>query len=170
MAIRESHILKDAVKIAEIAVNSVGTEELVDGAATTPKIADAPNGATTAKINDGAVTTPKLADAPNGVDTGKINDGAVTKAKLKATSIQAGSASVSFPFAAAGVENVNVTITFPTAFAAAPTTVIITCSVADINVAVTGITASDFTVTARDSEGTDYTAAVSATIKWIAIE
>jgi len=82
MAIRESHILKDAVKIAEIAVNSVGTEELVDGAATTPKIADAPNGATTAKINDGAVTTPKLADAPNGVTTVKINDLQVTNPKV----------------------------------------------------------------------------------------
>ena len=148
MAIRESHILKDAVKIAEIAANSVGTEELVDG----------------------VVTTPKIANAPDGVDTGKINDGAITKAKLKATSIQAGSNSVSFPFAATGVENVTATITFPTAFAAAPTTVLITCSVADINVAVTGITATDFTITARDSEGTDYTAAVSAIIKWIAIE
>ena len=108
--------------------------------------------------------------APDAVDTEELKDGAVTKTKLKATSIQAGSASVSFPFAVAGVENVTATITFPTVFAVAPTTVIITCSVADINVAVTGITASDFTVTARDSEGTDYTAALSATIKWIAIE
>jgi len=63
MAIRESHILKDAVKVAEIAANSAGTEELIDGAVTTPKLADAPNGATTTKINDLAVTNPKVADA-----------------------------------------------------------------------------------------------------------
>jgi len=113
----------------------------------------------------------KAADIASGaVDTAELKDGAVTKAKLKATSIQSGSASVSFPFAATGIENVTATVTFPTAFTAAPTTVVISCNVADINVSVTGITASDFTVTARDSEGTDYTAAVSATIYWIAIE
>jgi len=90
--------------------------------------------------------------------------------KLKPSSIQRGSASVSFPFSIAGVENVTADITFPTAFAAAPTIVLINCSVIDIQVAVTAKTASGFTVTARDSEGTDYTAAVSATIDWLAIE
>ena len=68
MAIRESHILKDAVKVAEVAANAVGTEELQDSAVTTAKIAD--SNVTTAKLADGAVTTAKLAD------------GAVTKAKL----------------------------------------------------------------------------------------
>lgn len=38
MAIRQAHILKDAVRVAEIAPTSVGTDELIDGAATKPKI------------------------------------------------------------------------------------------------------------------------------------
>jgi len=84
--------------------------------------------------------------------------------------IQRGSTSVSFGFAAAGIENQTATITFPEAFAAAPTIVLINCSVIDIQVAVTAKTATNFTVTARDSEGTDYTASVSATIDWLAIE
>ena len=41
MAIRESHILKDAVKVAEIAAGAVDTEELKDGAVTNPKVTDA---------------------------------------------------------------------------------------------------------------------------------
>jgi len=99
-----------------------------------------------------------------------IRDGEISKAKLKPSSIQLGSASVSFPFAATGIENVTATITFPTAFAASPTIVLINCSVIDIQVAVTAKTATNFTVTARDSEGTDYTAPVSAQIDWLAIE
>lgn len=39
-------------------------------------------GADAINIKDGAVTTVKLADAPNGVTTGKLTDGAVTAAKL----------------------------------------------------------------------------------------
>lgn len=58
MAIRESHILKDAVKVAEVAANAVGTEELQDSAVTTAKIAD--SNVTTAKLADGAVTKAKL--------------------------------------------------------------------------------------------------------------
>jgi len=99
-----------------------------------------------------------------------IRDGEITKAKLKPSSIQCGSTSVSFPFAAAGIENVTATITFPTAFAAAPTLILINSSVIDIHVAVTAKTATSFTVTARDSEGTDYTASVTAQIDWLAIE
>jgi len=38
MGIRESHILKDAVKIAEIAKEAVGTQELADGAVTKLKV------------------------------------------------------------------------------------------------------------------------------------
>jgi len=120
------------------------------------------------EVASGAVGTEELKDAA--VTEAKLADGSVSKAKLKATSIQAGSASVSFPFAAAGVENVTATITFPTAFAAAPTTILISCDIPDIAVSITGRTASDFTVTARDALGTDYTAAVTARIDWIAIE
>jgi len=99
-----------------------------------------------------------------------LGDKEITLAKLKPSSIQRGSVSVSFPFAAAGVENVTADITFPTSFDAAPTIVLINCSVIDIQVAVTAKTATGFTVTARDSEGTDYTAALSATIDYLAIE
>src|SRR4029453_2590645 len=58
------------------------TINVKDGAITTAKIADAPNGISAAKLNDGAVTTAKHADAPNGVTTAKLNDGAVTLGKL----------------------------------------------------------------------------------------
>jgi len=95
---------------------------------------------------------------------------AITKDKLKKKSIQSGSTSVTFPFAAAGIENVSADITFPVSFDAAPTTILISCSVIDIQVAVTAITTTGFTVTARDSEGTDYTAGVAAAIRWLAIE
>jgi hypothetical protein len=52
--------------------NAIGTTQLADGAVTTAKHADAPNGVTTAKINDAAITTVKVLDA------------AITKAKLAA--------------------------------------------------------------------------------------
>jgi len=99
-----------------------------------------------------------------------IANEAISFQKLNPGSIKRGSASVSFPFAVAGVENVTADITFPQAFAATPTIVLINCSVIDLQVAVTAKTATGFTVTARDSEGTDYTAAVTATIDWLAIE
>jgi len=108
--------------------------------------------------------------APGAVGTEELADESVTKAKLKKTSIQAGSASVTFPFAAAGVEDVSATISFPVAFAAPPSVVLISCNDATINVAVTSVSATGFTVTARDSEGVDYTSSVTVTIRWIAIE
>jgi len=64
MGIRESHILKDAVKTAEVAINAIGTEEMIDGAVTTPKIGDL------------QVTNPKVADAT------------LVKGKLAANTIQ----------------------------------------------------------------------------------
>jgi hypothetical protein len=58
--------------------NSVGTEQLKDGAVTAAKIAD--GAVTTPKIADGAITAPKIADGA--VTTPKIADGAVTSAKI----------------------------------------------------------------------------------------
>ena len=53
----------DTLLATDIAADAVDTEELKNGAVTTPKIADAPNGVSTVKINDVAVTTAKIADA-----------------------------------------------------------------------------------------------------------
>jgi len=82
--------------------------------------------------------------------------------------IQAGRTSVSFPFAAAGEENVSASVTFPTAFAAAPA---VTVAVEGANVGIVNIsvTTTGFTLTVRDDKGTDYTAAQAATIDWIAV-
>jgi len=107
--------------------------------------------------------------APGSVGTEELKDECVTKEKINPKFLQTGATSVSFGFAATGIENVTATITFPTAFDAAPTMVVVTSNTPDINISVTGITASDFTVTARDSEGTDYTAALTVTIYWIAV-
>jgi len=120
------------------------------------------------EVAAGAVGTEELKDAA--VTEAKIADGSVSKAKLKTTSIQAGAADVSIPFAAAGVETVTATVTFPTAFAAAPTTVIITHNRPHMSLAVTAVTASNFTISASDNKGTDYTAAETARVYWIAIE
>jgi len=82
--------------------------------------------------------------------------------------IQAGRTSVSFPFATAGEENVSASVTFPTAFAAAPA---VAASIEGVNVGIVNIsvTATGFTVTVRDDKGTDYTVAQTATVNWIAV-
>lgn len=64
MAIRQSHIAKDAVKVAEIAPNSVGTEELIDGAVTTQKLAA--GAVTKAKIGYKVVAVTVAAAATSG--------------------------------------------------------------------------------------------------------
>jgi len=88
----------------------------------------------------------------------------ITKATL-----QYGKTSVSFPFAAAGEENVSATITFPTAFAAAP---LVVANIEGIDVGIVKIatTTSNFTITVRDDKGTDYTTSQTATVHWIAIK
>jgi len=82
--------------------------------------------------------------------------------------IQAGRTSVSFPFAATGEENVSASVTFPTAFAAAPA-VAVAIEGANVGIVNISVTATSFTVTVRDDKGTDYTAAQAATIDWIAM-
>jgi len=103
------------------------------------------------------------------VETGDIIDEAVTKEKIAAKTLQSGSTSVSFPFAGTGEENVSASISFPTAFDAAPAVI---ASVEGINVGIVSIaaTATGFTITVRDDKGTDYTTAQTATVRWIAIK
>jgi len=94
----------------------------------------------------------------------------IIAARVADTFIQAGAASVSFPFAAAGEENVSVSITFPTPF---PTGVIPEVAAeiegADVGIVRIAVTETGFTLTVRDDKGTDYTAAQAATVRWIAI-
>jgi len=82
--------------------------------------------------------------------------------------LQSGRASVSFPFAAAGEENVSASVTFPKAFATTPA-VTIAIEGADVGIVNISVTTTGFTVTVRDDKGTDYTAAQTATINWIAV-
>jgi len=82
--------------------------------------------------------------------------------------IQAGRTSVSFPFAAAGEENVSASITFPKAFAAAPA-VAVAIEGIDVGVVRIAVTKTGFTVTVRDDKGTDYTTGQAATVNWIAV-
>ncbi|HNR92345.1 MAG TPA: tail fiber domain-containing protein [Dokdonella sp.] len=78
----------DADFAAQVAPNSIGTVELIDGAVTAAKLADgavlsvklASNAVTSAKIADAAVTAAKLDDGA--VGSAKLADGAVTTAKL----------------------------------------------------------------------------------------
>jgi len=93
----------------------------------------------------------------------------ISLGKLKAGDIQYGKTSVTFPFAVAGEENVSASISFPTAFDAAPAVI---ASVEGINVGIVSIvaTATGFTITVRDDKGTDYTTAQTATVRWIAIK
>jgi len=92
----------------------------------------------------------------------------VTETEIADRALQSGRTSVSFPFAAAGEENVSASVTFPTAFAAAPA-VAVSIEGADVGVVRVAVTATGFTVTVRDDKGTDYTAAQAATVNWIAM-
>jgi len=82
--------------------------------------------------------------------------------------LQCGRTSVSFPFAAAGEENVSASVTFPTAFKAAPA-VAVAIEGANVGIVNISVTTTGFTVTVRDDKGTDYTAAQSATVNWVAV-
>jgi len=98
-----------------------------------------------------------------------IKDDTVPLVKLSSAEIQYGKTSVSFPFAVAGEENVSATVTFPKAFAAPPL-VVVAIEGADVGIVKVATTTTNFTVTVRDDKGTDYTAAQSATVHWIAIK
>jgi len=118
-------------------------------------------------IAKAAVDTRHLEDA--GIKTSDLADSAVTKPKIDPKTLQAGRTSVSFPFAAAGEENVSATVSFPTGFDDSPA---VTVSVEGIDVGVVriAVTATSFTVTVRDDKGTDYTTGQSATVNWVAVK
>jgi len=107
---------------------------------------------------------------PKVVETGDLMDKAVTGPKTADTFLQQGVTSVSFPFAAAGEENVSASVTFPSAF---PSGVIpsVAITIAGANVGIVSVTVTEtgFTVVVRDDKGTDYTAGQAATVRWIAI-
>lgn len=67
-----------AITDMHLAVNSVGTGQLKDGAVTGDKIID--GSITNSKIDDGAVTTMKIGDSA--VSNVKLSDGSVTNTKL----------------------------------------------------------------------------------------
>jgi len=81
-------IKTDAIELAMMSNNSVGTTELVDGCVTSAKLGSATitsselanNSVTAAKIVSDAVTTNKIAD--NAVTVNKIPDNSITLAKL----------------------------------------------------------------------------------------
>jgi len=102
------------------------------------------------------------------VEGTKIKDDSTPIAKLLSSDIQYGKTSVSFPFAVAGEENVSATISFPTAFAAAPL-VVPAIEGIDVGIVNIAVTTTGFTITVRDDKGTDYTTAQAATVHWIAI-
>ena len=71
-------INNNAVEIANMADNSVGTAELVASSVTNPKVAD--NAIQTSHIQDNAITNAKMAD--DSVNTADIVSQAVTRAKV----------------------------------------------------------------------------------------
>jgi len=100
-----------------------------------------------------------------------IIDDTIPVAKLKSDQIQKGTASLTFPFAAAGVETHSATVTFPKSFPTGKVP-ILTITPADnvqCSLAVTARTETDFTVTASDNLGIDLTSSITVDILWIAI-
>ena len=71
-------INNNAVELAMMADNSVGTSELVNDSVTDDKMAN--NAIATASLKDNAVTIAKMAD--NSVGTSEIVNNAVTRAKV----------------------------------------------------------------------------------------
>jgi len=107
---------------------------------------------------------------PGVVETGDLMDKAVTGPKTADTFLQQGIASVTFPFAAAGEENVSASVTFPTSFPAGTVpSVALTIAGANVGIVSVTVTETGFTLTVRDDKGTDYTAGQAATVRWIAI-
>jgi len=96
----------------------------------------------------------------------------VSRAETSKVFIQSGTATLSLPFAATGVETVTATVTFPTAFpdGVIPHVFFTWGSIGlAITTAVTAVSNTSFEISARDNVGTDYTTSQSLTITWYAI-
>lgn len=105
------------------------------------------------------------------VDTPDLKDAAVTRPKTSSVFIQTGEVTVSFPFAAAGVERIDGSVTFITPFPSGVTPRVF-ASINQKDLHITGITNrtnTGFTITLSDSAGVDKTAAVSVVVTYLAI-
>jgi len=89
--------------------------------------------------------------------------------KLK--NIQRGTATLTLPFAAAGVETVSASVTFPKAFPTGVVPIVIYSpkTIQPITTRVTGESNTGFTIEASDNVGTDLTASVTVEIAWVAV-
>jgi len=108
---------------------------------------------------------------PKEVRREHIAPGAVGRAETDELFFQTGAASVSIPFTVTGIERVSVSVTFPKAFPVGVIPrVVATHNQADIHVCgITAISTTGFTIVFSDTAGVDKTAAVSATLYWIAV-
>jgi len=109
--------------------------------------------------------------AKDAVEQEDIVKAAVTREKVPKTFIQSGSATLTLPFAAAGVETVSASVTFPTAFptGGVPKVTYSLKTIQPITHRVSAVSNTGFTIEASDNVGTDLTASVSVDIDWIAI-
>jgi len=98
---------------------------------------------------------------------GNVQD-RVQKGQVDPKALQVGRVSVTFPFTLAGEENVSASITFMTAFDAAPA-VAVSVEGADVGIVNVAVTTTGFTITVRDDKGTDYTADQVATVNYVAV-
>jgi hypothetical protein len=98
----------------------------------------------------------------NGVNTiKKYNSGYVTE--------NSGTAVLSVPFATTGVERINVSYTFPTAFAVTPKVVLATTNTTDISlIGFTAVSTTSVTWVFSDNVGVDKTSTVGVTVYWYA--
>jgi len=105
------------------------------------------------------------------VSTSVLADDAVTRAKTHEQFIQSGSATCTFDFAVAGVEAKTATVTFGTAFPSGviPKVVFSPKNNQPVTLAMTSISNTGFTLTAKDELGTDLTASITINIDYIAI-
>ena len=123
----------------------------------------------TIDISDDAIMSRKIRDLE--VKTEDLADGAVNRAKTSSVFIQTGTATVSFAFAAAGVEMISATVSFATPFPTGVTPrVFAAIDQTDLHVTgITGISETGFSLTLSDTAGVDKTAAVSVTVTYLAI-